>query len=110
MITPVAAPDQVPSVVRAVVHACGTETTYLRAGSGTVMVLVASDLDRDDVRETLTSLAREFLVLAAAPALGDPANLAGWFQEFLECLGIADAHLVLHASASTLLTGDSYHA
>jgi hypothetical protein len=99
-----------PPVSRAVVHACDTETRYLRTGRGSVMVLVAADLDRDDVLQTVTTLSREFLVLAAAPTLRDPASLARWLREFLECLGVADAHVVLHVSASAILTGESIHA
>ena len=99
-----------PPVARAVVHACDTETTYLRAGSGAAMILVASDLDAEDVVKTVTTLSREFTVLAAAPSCRDSASLGRWLQEFLECLGVDAAHVVLHASASAILTGDSIDA
>lgn len=99
-----------PPVIRAVVHARDIETAYLRTGSGSVVVLVAADLDRPDVQETVTALSREFLVLAAAPALHDIGSLNRWLREFLECLGVTDAHLVLHRSASAILSGDSINA
>ena len=101
------------ALARAVVHAGGVETAYLRAGSGEVVVLVAADLERDDVLHTVQTLSREFLVLAAAPAgraVDEAAGLSRWLREFLECLGVTDAHLFLHASASPILTGEHVHA
>ena len=97
-------------VIRAVVHACDMETTYLRSGSGPALVLVTAELDQSDVIEMMTALSREFLVLTAAPALHDAASLSRWLREFLECLGVADAHVVLHRSVATILSGDSINA
>lgn len=98
------------TLARAVVHACGQETLYLRTGSGEVVVLLAADLEREDVLRTVRALSREFLVLAATPVLRDPVGRARWLREFLECLGVTDAHLFLHESASAILTGESIHA
>ena len=98
------------ATVRAVVHAGGVETSYLRAGNGEVVVLVAANLERDDVLHTVEMLSREFLVFAAVPVVHDTAGLARWLREFLECLGVTDAHLFLHDSASAILTGEYIHA
>lgn len=101
------------ALARAVVHAGGVETAYVRAGRGDALVLVAADLERDDVRQIVQTLSAEFLVLAAAPtpvALHGIAGLSPWFREFLECLGVTDAHLFLHASASAILNGERVHA
>jgi hypothetical protein len=97
-------------VIRAVVHSGDSETTYLRSGSGSALVLVAAELDQRDVLEMMTALSRDFLVLLAAPALPDAASLSRWLREFLECLGVADAHVVLHRSVATILSGDSINA
>jgi hypothetical protein len=72
MNAPRATPDAAP-IIRAIVHACDTETVYVRSGHGSALLLVAADLDRHDVSEMMTALSREFLVLAAAPALRDAA-------------------------------------
>ena len=100
------------ALVRAVVHAGGVETAYLRAGRGEVVVLVAADLERDDVLEIVRALSRQFLVVAAAPTvvLHGTAAVSQWLRGFLECLGVADAHVFLHASTSAILTGEHAHA
>jgi hypothetical protein len=101
------------ALARAVVHAGGVETAYLRAGGGEVVVLVTAGLERDDVLQIVQTLSRQFLVLAAAPTHVAPHGTAGlsrWLREFLECLGVAEAHLFLHASVSAILTGEQVHA
>ena len=95
------------TAARAVVHAGGRGTEYLRAGRGPALVLVSAELDSEDVIGTVQMLAAGFLVFAAAPALAAPDELYPWLLEFLEGLGISNAHLMLHASvAATLLNGE----
>jgi len=96
-------------LIRGVVHAGGVETKYVRAGRGDVVVLLAPGLDRDDVLRSVQALSREFLVLAAVPSSGDLASLSPWLRAFLECLGVTDAHVFVHAPAS-ILTGDDLNA
>lgn len=104
------APTVRPSTpARAVVHAGGGDTTYLRAGSGDVLVLVAPDLGSVGVLETMNALSRSFLVLAAAPGVSGRA-LTDWFHDFLEGLGVSDAHLLLHASVSASINGEADNA
>jgi hypothetical protein len=97
------------TLTRGVVHAGGVETKYVRAGRGDVVVLLAQGLERDDVLRSVQALSREFLVLAAVPSSGDVASLSPWLRAFLECLGVTDAHVFVHAPAS-LLTGDDLNA
>lgn len=101
---------RVAPLARAVVHAGGVETPYLRAGSGSVVVLLATDLDRDDVLNTIKTLSRDFLILAAAPGMREPGDLVRWLHDFLECLGAADAHLFLHDPAAAILLGEHIDA
>ena len=89
----------------AVVHAGGVETPYLRAGRGDAIVVVTTDLENADVLRTLAVLSREFLVFVAAPTLPERASIARWLPGFLECLGVASAHLLLHGAASSIVTG-----
>jgi hypothetical protein len=99
--------DGTCTAARAVVHAGGRGTEYVRAGRGPALVLVSADLDSADVIATVKMLAAGFLVFAAAPALTAPEELHPWLLGFLEGLGVARAHLMLHASvAPTLLTGE----
>jgi len=93
------------TLMRGVVHAGGVATNYLRAGRGEVVVLLAQELETENVLRTVHALGRDFLVLAAAPASGDVAILSRWLRTFLECLGVPDAHVFLHAPA-LILTGD----
>lgn len=95
---------------RAVVHTGGVDTTYLRAGSGDVLVLVAHDLDSAEVLQTMIALSHRFLVLTAAPGVNGPVALADWFHDFLEGLGISEAHLLLHASVSAHFNGEAHNA
>jgi len=92
-----------------VVHAGGVATQYLRAGRGEVVVFLAQELDRDDVRKTVQTLARDFLVLATAPTSGDAASVSRWLRMFLECLGVRQAHVFVQAPAS-VLTGEESDA
>lgn len=98
------------SPARAVVHAGGVDTEYLRAGQGEPMVLVAALLDSSDVQATVARLAQHYLVLAVALPPGSLAQVqpqpgpAGnplanrWLDEFLEGLGLSHAHVLLHSS------------
>ena len=91
------------TTARAVVHAGGRDTEYLRAGRGPAVVLVSADLESDDVLRTVRVLATAFLVIAAAPALANAAELSHWLRGFLEGLGLTDPHVILHASVATNL-------
>jgi hypothetical protein len=102
------ADESVGTLTRGVVHADGVETKYVRAGGGDVVVLLAEGLDREDVLRSVHALSREFLVLAAVPSSGDVASLSRWLRAFLECLGVSDAHVFVHAPAS-ILTGDDFN-
>ena len=101
--------DKGGTLTRGVVQAGGVETQYVRAGRGDAVVLLAQGLDRDDVLRSVQALSREFLVLAVVPSSGDVASLSRWLRAFLECLGVTDAHVFVHAPAS-LLTGDDLNA
>lgn len=83
---------------RAVVHAAGTDTEYLRSGRGNAIVVVADDLDAPELGDVIASLADRYLVLAASPVAANAADFARWFNGFLEGLGISSAHLLLHSS------------
>lgn len=93
---------------RAVVHAAGVDTEYLRAGRGDAIVIVGDDLDAPEVGELIAQLEGRYLVLAAAPALAGCVQLHDWLNGFLEGLGISTAHVLLHSSKSTAL-GDHDH-
>ncbi len=101
--------EKAGTLTRGVVHADGVETDYVRAGRGEAVVLLAQALDREDVMRSIQALSREFLVLAAVPSSGNVAGLSRWLRAFLECLGVTDAHVFVHAPAS-LLTGDDLNA
>ena len=94
------------TLTRGVVHADGVATEYVRAGRGEVVVVLAEGLDREDVVRRIHALSREFLVLAAVPA---STSRSRWLRAFLECLGVTEAHVFLHAPAS-ILTGDDLDA
>lgn len=94
--------------VRAVVHAAGVDTEYLRAGRGDAIVIVTDDPDAVEVAELIRQLEGRYLVLAAAPALSGCTELATWLNGFLEGLGIPAAHLLLHSSRAMTL-GDHDH-
>ena len=97
--------------MRGVVHAGGTVTRYLRAGRGEVVVVVAGDLEDAGVMRVVDALSNHFLVFAAAPCLSEAGSLSRWCREFLECLGVDDAQMMLQASASTILySGDKTNA
>lgn len=98
------------AAVRGVVHASGVETEFLRTGRGDVVILVGDDLDADDVTRTVDRLSRDFLVVATAPALHGAAELSRWLRDFLECLGVSNVHVIVHRSASAILTGGSIDA
>lgn len=95
---------------RAVVHAAGIETEYVRVGRGRAVVVIADDLDTAEIRNIIEVLQTRYTVLAAAPALHGQAGLSAWFSGFLEGLGITDAHLLLHTSqTSSLRSGELDH-
>ena len=98
--------ERAGTLMRGVVHADGVATEYVRAGRGEVVVLLAEGLDRDDVVRRIHALSREFLVLAAVPS---STSRSRWLRAFLECLGVTDAHVFLHAPAF-ILTGDDLDA
>jgi hypothetical protein len=81
---------------RAVVCARGVDTEYIRAGRGEPIVLVVADLDAVEVTEMTARLAMQYTVLVAAPRLAS-GQIAGWMRDFLEGLGLAQAHLMVHA-------------
>ena len=93
------------ALLHGVVHAGGVATQYVRSGQGEVVVFLVQGLERADVLQTVHVLARNFLVLAAAPPSGDTVTLTSWLRTFLECLGVPDAHVLLQAPAS-ILTGE----
>ena len=88
---------------RAIVCAGGVNTSYVRAGRGSPIVMVTDDIDGAEARAMIATLARDHVVFAAAPRITDAASLGAWLRGFNEGLGIADAHLMLHASISTIL-------
>ncbi|HEX6313412.1 MAG TPA: hypothetical protein VFZ73_01075 [Gemmatimonadaceae bacterium] len=81
---------------RAAVCTGGVETEYIRMGRGEPIVMVVADLDAVEVTEMTARLAMHYMVLVAAPRL-DPGQIAGWMRDFLEGLGLAQAHLMVHA-------------
>lgn len=93
---------------RAVVHAGGMDTEYLRTGRGHAVVLVASELDSPEVHGLVASLAERHLVFAASPRLHGDVDLSAWFNAFIEGLGLRSAHLFIHSSVS-FAPGDSDH-
>jgi len=98
------------SPARAVVHAAGMDTEYLRTGRGGAIVLVVDDLDAGDVNGLVASLADRHLVFAAAPTLSGEIDLSTWFNAFLEGLGVSGAHLFVHSSMTpSLVPGDQDH-
>ena len=86
---------------RAVVHAGGVSTEYLRVGRGDVIVFVADDLDSEETRSVVERLQGSYTVFAAVPALAHSAQLMTWFTDFLEGLGVQSAHLLLHSSMTS---------
>ena len=94
---------------RAMVCAHGVDTTYLRAGRGDAIVLVANDLEAQDVQDLMQELARQFLVIAAAPTPAQ-GQIANWLRDFLEGLGLTGAHVLMHASLTQILMADSTNA
>jgi hypothetical protein len=64
--------------------------------------MVSDDVDAPETQEMIATLARDHLVFAAAPQLTDMQGLGVWLRNFVEGLGINDAHLVLHPSISPL--------
>jgi len=95
----------------ATAYAGGISTGYLRAGRGEVVVLVTGDLEDSGALRVMDALSKHFLVFAAAPGLSEPGSLSRWCREFLECLGVDDAQMLVHASASTMLSiGDQTNA
>jgi hypothetical protein len=92
---------------RAVVQAAGVSTEYLRVGRGDVIVLVTDDLESEETRNVVERLQSSHTVLAAVPALKQQADLMTWFDDFLEGLGVPNAHLLLHSSTTTtILSGE----
>ena len=98
------------SPARAVVHAAGMDTEYLRTGRGDPVVLVTDALDSAEINALIASLADRHLVFAAAPALSKAIELHSWFTAFLEGLGVSGAHLFVHSSMTpSLVPGDPDH-
>ncbi len=87
------------ALTRAVVCAGGVETSYLRVGRGPAIVVVADDVDGVEAQRLVADLAPNHLVLVAAPRASSNAALATWKRNFLDGLGIADAHVLLCTSA-----------
>ncbi|MGH7637970.1 MAG: hypothetical protein ACREOK_09995 [Gemmatimonadaceae bacterium] len=96
------------SPARAVVHAAGVDTEYLRSGRGDAIVIVTHDLDASDLAELIAQLEGRYLVLAAAPVLAGCVQLDAWLNGFLEGLGVSAAHLLFHSSMALTL-GDHDH-
>jgi hypothetical protein len=67
--------------------------------------MVSDDVDAPETQEMIMALARDHLVFAAAPPLTDGQGLGVWLTNFVEGLGIADAHLIFHPSVSPLFLG-----
>jgi hypothetical protein len=98
------------SPARAVVHAAGMNTEYLRTGRGGAVVLVVDDLDAAEVNGLVACLADRHLVFAASPTLSGDVDLFTWFNAFLEGLGVSGAHLFVHSSMTpSLVPGDQDH-
>ena len=87
---------------RAVVCAGGVNTSYVRAGKGKPIVMVSDDIDSPETLDLMAVLARDHLVFAAAPPVTDMQGLGVWLRNFVEGLGVTDAHLVLHPSTAHL--------
>lgn len=105
------------SPARAVVHAGGVDTEYLRAGHGEPMVLLAPRLDVPEVQVIVARLAQHFLVIAAGlprdlpsqhPARVTAASdtVGRWLEEFMEGLGYSHAHVLLHSSLPEQVRSD----
>lgn len=88
---------------RASVCAGGVSTSYLRAGRGSAIVMLTPDLDDASVLEMLGTLARTHLVVAAVPGVASMALLGPWLRDFIEGLGLDEAHLLLHPAISAML-------
>jgi hypothetical protein len=69
------------------------ETHYERAGRGEPLVLLVEDLDGEDVRAMVATLASNYLVFAASPP-GEDRSM--WLQNFTEGLGVESAHVLTH--------------
>ena len=103
-------PARAGAPARAVVHAAGMDTEYLRTGRGGAVVLVVDDLDGVEVNGLVASLADRHLVFAASPTLSGDVDLSTWFNAFLEGLGVSGAHLFVHSSMTpSLVPGDQDH-
>jgi pimeloyl-ACP methyl ester carboxylesterase len=88
------------SPAKASVHAGGTTTNYLRAGSGDVVVLLGesfSDPEIDPLVAVLASAHRVVIPELACPkrANGTPAvAFSSWLRSFLDGLGVTQASIV----------------
>ena len=97
------------SPARAMVSAAGIDTTYVRAGRGEAIVIVAADVDDRDVQQMIVDLAERFLVLAAAPRVVEEGRaFERWLRNFLDGLGLGAAHVLFHASVPTALVTEDH--
>jgi len=80
------------SPARAVVWAGGMRTEYLRAGSGTVVLLLVGEYDGPGAMEIIEQLSSAFLVIAPSVPRGVP--FASWLSNVMDGLGIASACVV----------------
>lgn len=87
------------TATRATAYAGASATDYAHAGRGPTVVLIGSRLDHP----LFTALAAQFRVVAphlpcraADPGADAPAPpFSAWLRDFLDCLGIARASLVI---------------
>jgi len=80
------------SPARAVVWAGGARTEYLRAGSGTVVLLLVGEYDGPGALELIELISSAFLVIA--PSVPRGVAFASWLSNVMDGLGIASACVV----------------
>ncbi len=89
--------------VQAVLSAGNIDTSYLRAGAGTTVMLVMRDSPndgswsplRDALFAALVTRCRVIMPLARRTAGGSSPTFSGWLHDFLEGLGAATICLVV---------------
>ena len=85
--------------VQAVLSAGNIDTAYLRAGAGTLVMLLVHDEMRAEMRDALfgalSNRCRVIMPLACSTPAHDVATFSGWLHDFLEGLGAAAVCLVV---------------
>ncbi len=94
-----------PPVNQAVVYVKGAEIPYLRAGSGSPVLLIQTGADGTFAsRSLLASLATRFRAIAPAAAHG-PLAFSSWLRGFMDGLGLQRASLVATSSLGVACLG-----